>query len=97
MLELSETLFLTPHLHKPLYMLSTGTKRKVWLAAAFASGVALTLLDAPFSGLDLASVRQVMALLEEAAVHSTRAWVLADHQAPAGLPLVQVIELGADG
>jgi len=93
-LELSETLSLTPHLHKPLYMLSTGSKRKVWLAAAFASGAALTLLDAPFSGLDLASVRQVMALLEEAAAHPTRAWVLADHQAPGNLMLTQVIELG---
>ncbi len=93
-LELSETLSLTPHLNKPLYMLSTGSKRKVWLAAAFASGAALTLLDAPFSGLDLASVRQVMALLEEAAAHPTRAWVLADHQAPGDLLLAQVIELG---
>ena len=93
-LELSETLSLTPHLHKPLYMLSTGSKRKVWLAAAFASGAALTLLDAPFAGLDLASVRQVMALLEEAAAHPTRAWVLADHQAPGDLLLAQVIELG---
>lgn len=93
-LELSETLSLTPHLHKPLYMLSTGSKRKVWLAAAFASGAALTLLDAPFAGLDLASVRQVMALLEEAAAHPTRAWVLADHQAPGNLLLAQVIELG---
>ena len=94
-LELSGTLSLTSHLHKPLYMLSTGSKRKVWLAAAFASGAALTLLDAPFSGLDLASVRQVMALLEGAAAHPSRAWVLADHQAPGDLLLGQVIELGA--
>ncbi|OYU45846.1 MAG: ABC transporter, partial [Burkholderiales bacterium PBB4] len=28
---------LEAHLHKPLYMLSTGTKRKVWLGAALAS------------------------------------------------------------
>ena len=93
-LELSETLSLTPHLHKPLYMLSTGSKRKVWLAAAFASGAALTLLDTPFAGLDLASVRRVMALLEEAAAHPTRVWVLADHQTPGDLLLAQVIELG---
>ena len=47
---------LTPHLEKPLYMLSTGSKRKVWLAAAFASGAAVTLLDQPFAALDKASV-----------------------------------------
>ena len=93
-LELSQALSLTPHLAKPMYMLSTGSKRKVWLAAAFASGAALTLLDAPFSALDLASVRRVMALLEESARHPTQAWVLADHEAPDDLTLTQVIELG---
>ncbi len=92
-LELSQALSLTPHLDKPLYMLSTGSKRKVWLAAAFASGAALTLLDAPFSALDLASVRRVMALLDAASTHPTRAWVLADHEAPSDLMLTQVIEL----
>lgn len=39
--ELITGLSLAPHLDKPLYMLSTGSKRKVWLAAAFASGAAI--------------------------------------------------------
>ena len=33
--------------------LSAGTRRKVWLAGAFASGAAVTLLDEPFAALDL--------------------------------------------
>lgn len=91
---LTEGLGLTPHLHKPLYMLSTGSKRKVWLAAALASGAAVTLLDEPFAALDLASVRFVLTLLAEAAQHPTRAWLLADYAAPAGVPLASVIDLG---
>jgi hypothetical protein len=35
------------HLFKQIQMLSSGTRRKVWIAAAFASGAALTLLDDP--------------------------------------------------
>lgn len=46
---------LTEHLDKPIYMLSTGTRRKVWLAAALASGRALILLDEPTGGLDAGS------------------------------------------
>ena len=42
---LTEGLSLTPHLEKKLFMLSTGSKRKVYLAAAFAAHARLTLLD----------------------------------------------------
>ena len=94
--DLTEGLGLTPHLHKPLYMLSTGSKRKVWLAAALASGAAVTLLDEPFAALDLASVRFVLTLLTEAAQHPKRAWLLADYAAPAGVPLASVLDLGDD-
>lgn len=87
-------LALAPELNKQLFMLSTGSKRKVWLAAAFASGAALTLLDMPFAALDKASIRFVLALLEGAAAHPTRAFVVADYAAPAGVPLADVIDLG---
>lgn len=87
-------LSLAPHLDKFLYMLSTGSKRKVWLAAAFASGAALTLLDEPFAALDKASVGFVIALLQDAADHPARAWVLADYQAPGNTPLAAIIDLG---
>lgn len=92
--DLSEALDLRPHLHKPLYMLSTGSKRKVWLAAALASGATLTLLDEPFAALDKTSIRCLLDLLREAASHTTRAWVVADYEAPAGVPLAQHIDLG---
>jgi ABC-type multidrug transport system ATPase subunit len=94
LLELAQALSLTPHLDKPMYMLSTGSKRKVWLAAAFASGAAVTLLDEPFAALDRTSVNVVMELLEEAAAHTSRAWVLASFEAPGDLALAKVIELG---
>ncbi len=91
--ELSQGLALTPHLDKPLYMLSTGSKRKVWLAAAFAAGAAVTLLDEPFAALDKASIGLVLELLQDAARHPTRAWVLAHYEAPGDVPLAQIIDL----
>lgn len=88
-------LSLQPHLHKPLYMLSTGSRRKVWLTAAFASEAAMTLLDEPFAALDTVSTEFVLSLLENAATHPNRAWVLAHHEAPDNVPLAATIDLGA--
>lgn len=85
---------LVPHLDKPLYMLSTGSKRKVWLAGGFASGAALTLLDEPFAALDKTSIELVLELLHEAAGHPARAWVVAGYEAPGDVPLASVIDLG---
>jgi len=92
--ELADELALTPHLEKTFFMLSTGTKRKVWLATAFASGAAVTLLDEPFAALDKTSIGLVIALLQEAAQHPTRAWVIADYAPPQGVPLALTIDLG---
>ncbi len=92
---LIEGLSLAPHLDKFLYMLSTGSKRKVWLAAAFASGAAVTLLDEPFSALDKVSIRFVIELLEEAAQDPARACVIAGYEAPGDVPLAGVIDLGS--
>jgi ABC-type multidrug transport system ATPase subunit len=91
--DLVDAFALTPHLHKPLYMLSTGSKRKVWLTAAFAAGAPVTLIDQPFAALDAPSMRLVGELLQEAAGHPSRAWVIADHEPPAGLALASVIRL----
>ena len=89
-------LSLDEHQHKPLYMLSTGSKRKVWLAGAFACGAAVTLLDDPFSALDQASIRFVIERLakEAARRNHQRAWLIADYAAPVALPLAAVIDLG---
>ena len=93
MAELIEGFSLGPHMAKPMYMLSTGSRRKVWLTAAFASGTPLTLIDQPFAALDAPSIRFLRGLLQDAADHPARAWVLADYDAPEGVPLKQTIRL----
>lgn len=92
--ELISGLALAPHRDKPLYMLSTGSKRKVWLAAAFATGAAVTLLDDPFAALDKPSITFVLQHLAVAATHPTRACVVAHYEALGQVPLASVIELG---
>ena len=92
--EVIDGLGLEEHLHKQLFMLSTGSKRKVFLAAALASGAQVTLLDDPFAALDTASIRFVLGWLDAAASATNRAWVIAGHVAPDGLSLAQIIDLG---
>ena len=89
-----EGLSLAPHLDKNIFMLSTGSKRKLYLAAAYASGAALTLLDTPFAALDKVSIRFAFRLLAEATQDSTRLWVLADYEQPEGMTLPVLIDLG---
>jgi ABC-type multidrug transport system ATPase subunit len=89
-----EGLSLAPHLEKNIFMLSTGSRRKLYLAAAFASGAPLTLLDSPFAALDKVSIRFALTLLAEAAQDNTRLWVLADYEQPEGMTLPTLIDLG---
>lgn len=93
LVHLTSGLGLQEHLHKQLFMLSTGSKRKVFLAAAFASSAPLTLFDEPFAALDAASAAFVLRWLENSPAKNSRAWVVADYVAP-GLALSQVINLG---
>ena len=91
--ELVDGLSLAEQLEKPLYMLSTGSKRKVWLAAAFASGATVTLLDDPFAALDKPSISFVQHFLAEMADDTARSWVVAHYEVLQGVPLAKVIEL----
>lgn len=91
---LVEGLGLEPHMGKQLFMLSTGSKRKVWLAAGFASGAALLLLDEPFAALDAPSIAFVKERLQDISSHPSRAAVIADYAAPGGVQLASVIDLG---
>ena len=86
---------LTPHLDKPMYMLSTGSKRKVWLAAALASAHTLTLLDEPTGALDAASVNCLMRALARfsAQRHPDRAIVVASADRLDRVPIAGVIAL----
>lgn len=92
--ELLEGLSLTPHLEKQLFMLSTGSKRKVYLAAAFAADATVTLLDDPFAGLDKASIQFVCQTLTRLSASPQRAWVAAFYDTPPDLAATQVIDLG---
>jgi ABC-type multidrug transport system ATPase subunit len=87
-------LSLNEHLHKTFYMLSAGGRRKVGLAAAMALQAPLTLLDQPFSALDLPSVRCVTEWLREQSRASDRLVLVADYGAPSDLPISQRIDLG---
>ena len=91
---LTEGLSLTPHLEKKLFMLSTGSKRKVYLAAAFAAHATLTLLDDPYASLDRASINFVAATLNEHAGDADQAWVVAMYEAPEAVRLAGTIDLG---
>ena len=91
---LIEGLSLAEFLDKPLYMLSTGSKRKVWLAAAFASHAAVALLDDPFAALDKPSIRFVADVLRGLAKQSERAVVITGYAAPDNLLLAGLIDLG---
>ena len=82
------------HLDKRMDMLSTGSRRKVALAAALASGRALVLLDEPTAALDKASVRWLWQVLAERASQGMRqAVVLASSLPVQGLPLAAALTL----
>ena len=91
---LIEGLSLTEFVHKPLYMLSTGSKRKVWLAAAIASNAAVALLDDPFAALDKPSIRYLTEVLQGFARQAARVVVISGYEAPDNLCLAGVIDLG---
>jgi ABC-type multidrug transport system ATPase subunit len=91
--ELIEGLSLSDHVSKAMYMLSAGSKRKVWLAAAFASCASVTLLDEPFAALDKASINFLIERLETFKHSVDRAWVIADYEIPRNLTANSTINL----
>jgi len=90
---LVEGFSLTEHLEKKLFMLSTGSRRKVWLAYALASGRPLVLLDEPTGGLDAPSTRCLWAALSRVAATGQRAVVVARTEGLDQVPLVGTITL----
>jgi ABC-type transport system involved in cytochrome c biogenesis ATPase subunit len=91
--ELVEALALLAHQSKKLYMLSTGSRRKVALAGLLACGATVTCLDQPFAALDMASIRVISEFLNDMAEHATRSWVVADYEADHQLAWRRVISL----
>lgn len=87
---------LAVHLVKPIYQLSSGSQRKLLMAAALASGAALTLIDEPIAGLDRPSTLYLQQALTNAAQSPSvppRAIVVAHYEALDGVPLQQVLDL----
>ena len=65
-------------LDKSWLALSTGTARKLWMAAGLASGAAVVLIDEPIAGLDRPSVAYLCELLAQQAGVPER-WVMVAH------------------
>lgn len=86
---------LGPFRRQRLSALSTGTQRKVALAAALAVGTAVVLMDEPLNALDAASAayfRQALARLAA----GPQAWLIASHEALPGVQ-ARVLDLAATG
>jgi ABC-type multidrug transport system ATPase subunit len=78
--ELALLLGLQPFMHKRLAALSTGTRRKVWLAAALHAGTTVVLLDEPLNALDRISLQTVREQLARCAAATHQAWVVVSHE-----------------
>jgi ABC-type multidrug transport system ATPase subunit len=84
---------LAEHLDKTFYALSTGTRRKVCMAAALASQAPLTLIDEPIAGLDKPSIAYLAQALGRSSQGAERAVVVAHYTPLAGVQWAQVLEL----
>ena len=93
--EVAVCLGLEPHLDKAIYMLSSGSKRKVWMSAAFASEAPVVLIDDLFAALDRPSIEALSGLLAQEAARNDRAWLVAHYAIPHGVPLRATIDLDA--
>lgn len=86
-------------LNKPWHALSTGTARKLWMAAALSSGAPLVLIDEPTAGLDRPSIAYLRQALAAHAGQLLSAafppqWVLVAHfDDLQGLPWDSKVEL----
>lgn len=76
-----EGLDLLPHLDKPLWHLSTGSLRKLGLAAALASNARLTVIEEPIAALDRRSIVYLCQALDAVRAErtATQRWVLVAH------------------
>jgi ABC-type multidrug transport system ATPase subunit len=71
---------LEPHLAKRLDMLSTGSGRKVAVAAALVVGTPVTLLDEPLAGVDRRSMEVVAQAMLERARQPGKAVIVTSHE-----------------
>ncbi len=86
-------LSLIPHQDKPLYMLSAGSKRKVWIAAGLACGAAVTLIDDVFAALDMGSIEFLLAQFKICAQDTDHACIVAHYDLLEGVPCASIITI----
>ena len=91
--ELCNALDLHDHLGKQLYMLSTGSRRKVALIALLASGAKFICLDQPFVALDQTSITVLCDFLNDMADEPSRSWLVADYEADPRISWQKIISL----
>ena len=84
---------LAQHLDKPFHALSSGTQRKIFMAAALASGAPLTLIDEPVAGLDKPSVNYLADALNAVAHAPQRIVLVAHYEALPGVRWRSVVDL----
>ena len=89
-------LALDAHLEKQFFMLSTGTKRKVWLAAALSAGCTITVLDDAFAGVDKLSIQFFITALNRTLAQSRQAWIISTYHQLEGLENLRTVDLGAN-
>ena len=75
-----EAFGLGAHLDMRLAALSTGSQRKVWLAAALVAGSAAVLMDEPVAALDAVSLAHLQQTLARRAAERTQAWIVTSHE-----------------
>ena len=84
---------LAQHLDKPFHALSSGTQRKIFMAAALASGAPLTLIDEPVAGLDKPSVNYLADALNALAQAPQRIVLVAHYEALPGVRWQSMVDL----
>jgi ABC-type multidrug transport system ATPase subunit len=90
---LVEAFSLAPHLDKQMFMLSTGSRRKVGLAAALASGRPVVLLDDPVGALDARSVQGLWQAIARRTAQPGQAVVVASSERITAVPMAACVEL----
>ncbi len=87
---------LKPHMAKPLFQWSTGSRRKLGLCAAFAAGAELAVLDVPYAALDARSAAVLDDVLSDLMDHPRRCWLILDYEPPPGLGILPAACLSSD-
>jgi ATPase subunit of ABC transporter with duplicated ATPase domains len=91
--QLIEGLGLAPHQDKPLYMLSAGSKRKVWIAAAIASQAKITLIDDLTAALDRGSIEFIVDQLIQISKQCDRHFIFSHYGTLERVPYAAIVDI----